>query len=99
MALQFGREQRHRNCSRLDRGVKPGDVVQALRREDRHPVVARGGLLQACADGAQSGSQLGPGQFDLPVGRCGVVQVAIGHLVTDIGDVALDQGYQRDPRR
>ena len=57
-------------------------------------------LLHARADGLQSGTQLGPGHFDgLPVGRAAVVQVAIRDRVTDVRDVAVDQGYQGDVRR
>ena len=38
MPLEFRREQRHRDRARLDRREEAGDVVEALRREDRHPV-------------------------------------------------------------
>ena len=35
----------------------------------------------------------------LPVSRAGEVQVAVGHGVADVRDVAVDERNQRDPRR
>ena len=85
--------------ARLDRRVETGDIVDALRREDRNPLAATGGLLHARTDGLQPDPELGPGHFlGVPVGRAGVVQVAIRRRVTDIRDVAVDQRYQRGAR-
>jgi len=92
---QFGREQRHRDGPGLDRCVKPGNVVDALRCEDRNPVTAICELLHARGDRLQSGTQLGPGHLDgVPLRPC-VVQVAIRCRVADIRDVAFDQRDQR----
>ncbi len=60
---QFGREQRHRDGARLDRRVEPGDIVDALRREDRDALAATRGLLHARTDGVQPDTELGPGHF------------------------------------
>ena len=100
VTLEFRREQRHRNRPRLDRCEEPGDVIEALRCEDRHPVTSRGDTLQASANSPHPATELGPGQFDgLSVNGAGEVQVAIGHGVTDIRDVAVDERYQRDAWR
>ena len=52
VTLQLGREQRHRDGARLDRGEEPGDVVETLRGEYRDAVSAGRDLLHPCADGA-----------------------------------------------
>ena len=100
VTLEFGREQRHRDRPRLDRREEPGDVVEALRGEDRHPVTSRGDLLHASADRLHPATELGPGQFDgMSVSRAGEIQVAIGNGVADVRDVAVDERYQRDAWR
>jgi hypothetical protein len=97
VTLEFRREQRHRDGARLDRGEEPGDVVEALWGEDRHPVPSRGDTLHARANGPHPATELGPGQFDgLSVDGAGEVQVAKGHGVTHMRDVAVDERYQRD---
>ena len=100
MPLEFGGEQRHRDRARLDRREEPGDVVEALGREDRHPVTTRGNLLHASADGLHPAAELSPGQFDrISVSRAGEIQVAVGNGVADVGDVAVDERNQRYARR
>jgi hypothetical protein len=99
MPGQFGCKQRHRNGSCLHRREEPCDVLEALRRQDRHPVAGGGDLLNARADGLQSDAQLSPGDFGgLPGVRTGEVEVAVGHCVADVLNVAVDKRYQRDPR-
>ncbi len=100
MPLEFGGEQRHRDRARLDRREEPGDVVEALGREDRHPITTRGNLLHASADRLHPATELRPGQFDrISVSRAGEIQVAVGNGVADVGDVAVDERNQRDARR
>ena len=92
VALEFRREQRHRNRPRLDRCEKPGDVIEALRGEDRHAVTSRGDTLHASANRPHPATELGPGKFDgVSINGAGEVQVAIGHGVTNIRDVAVDK--------
>ena len=96
VALEFGGEQGHRDRSRLDRCEERRDVVEALRRQDRHPVTARGHLLQPGANGPHPAAELIPGEFNGPtVGRAGEIQVAVGNRVADVRDVAVDERYQR----
>ena len=97
---QFGCEQGHRDGARLDRRVEPGDIIDALRRENRYALTTARGLLHERTDGVQADAELGPGHCEgLPVNRAAVVEVAIRDRVTDIRDVALDQRYQRRARR
>ena len=98
--LEFRREQRHGDGACLDRSEESCDVVEALRSEDRHPVTGRGQTLHTGTDGSHATTELRPGEFDgLTVCRARVIQVAVRHGVADIGDVAVDQRYQRDTRR
>jgi hypothetical protein len=89
----------HGDGSRLDRGVEAGDVVDALRRKDRHSITLAREPLDARGDGLQSDTQLGPRDFERVSFSAGVVQVAICHGITDICDVALDRRNQRGSRR
>ena len=51
-------------------------------------------------DGTQPNTQFGPGQVDgVPVARTGEIQVAVCHRIGEMGDVAVDQRNERDPRR
>ena len=100
MAGQFGCEQGHRDVAGLDRREEPGDVVQALRRENRHPLIARRDPLQACADGMHPDAELRPGQLDdLGLVGAAVVQIPVCRRRADVGDVAVDQRAERDPWR
>ncbi len=95
VARQFGREQRHRDVTRLYRAEEPHDVVEALRCQHGHPVTARRQLLQPRRDGPQPDPELRPRQFEgLTIGGVGVIEVAVCHRVPDVGDVAVDQRYQ-----
>lgn len=60
---QFRGEQRDRDGSGLDGRVEPGDVVDALRREDRDALATARDLLDARADGFQPDTELGPGHL------------------------------------
>ena len=64
MAGKFRREQRHRDVSRLDRCEESGDVIQPLRRQDRHPLTGDRDLLQARGEGVGSDTELAPGQLN-----------------------------------
>jgi hypothetical protein len=90
------------NCtqwSRLVRRVETRDVVDALRRKDCNPLTATCGLLHARTDGLQPG-ELSPGHLvGAHLRRAGAIQIAMCRRVTDVRDIAVDEGYQCDPRR
>ena len=94
MPRKFRREQRHGDVAGLDRGEEADDVVDALRRQDRHPITLGGDLLQASTDGPQPGAQLSPGQLDhLAVGMLAVVEVAVRDGIADVSDVAVQKRH------
>ena len=94
MPRKFRCEQRHGDVAGLDRGEEADDVVDALRRQDRHPITLGGDLLQASTDGPQPGAQLSPGQLDhLAVGMLAVVEVAVRDGIADVCDVAVQKRH------
>ncbi len=100
MPGELRREQRNGDVAGLDRGEEADDVVDALRRQDRHPVTLGGDLLQASADRPQPGTQLAPGQLDhLAVGVVGVVEEAVRDGISDVVDMAVQKGHQVDAVR
>lgn len=56
-------EERYRDGARVDGTEERHDVVEALRSEDRHAVTGRRHLLQARGHGAQTGTELRPGEL------------------------------------
>ncbi|SLC84454.1 Uncharacterised protein [Mycobacteroides abscessus subsp. massiliense] len=96
MAGQLGGEQRHRDVPGLDGREKPDHIVQALRRQNRHPVPRRRDLLQAGPYRPHPDVELIPAQLDRhAVVIAGEVQVPVGRGGTELGDIALKVGQQR----
>ena len=97
MPGKLRREQRHGDGAGLDRGEEADDVVDALRRQDRHPLTPGGDLLQTSTDGPQPGAQLAPGQLDRrAVGVVGIVEKAVRDGIADVVDVAVQQAHHVD---
>ncbi|SLE28234.1 Uncharacterised protein [Mycobacteroides abscessus subsp. massiliense] len=97
---QLGGEQRHRDVPGLDGREKPDHIIQALRRQNRHPVPRRRDLLQAGPYRPHPGIELVPAQLDRhAVVITGEVEVPVGRGGTELGDIALKVGQQRRPGR
>ena len=95
VAGQLGGEEGNRDVSGLNGGEESDDVVQTLRRQDRHAITRLGDLLQAGADRAHPGVQLQPAQFQCDtVIVAGEVQVAVGGGGAEFGDVVCEVGEQ-----
>ena len=74
MTRQFGREQRHGDGSRFDRGVEARDVVDALRGENSHPVtVARYDAMETGTHQAFADEICAGGVPDLVIAATGVL--------------------------
>ncbi|SKI98455.1 Uncharacterised protein [Mycobacteroides abscessus subsp. massiliense] len=100
MAGQLGGEQRHRDVPGLDGREKPDHIIQALRRQNRHPVPRRRDLLQAGPYRPHPGIELIPAQLDRhAIVITGEVEVPVGRGGTELGDIALKVGQQRRPGR
>ena len=93
-------EKWHRDEAGVDGGEERHDVVEPLRREDRHAVAWLGHLLQTCGDSVKPVPEPRPRQFlDLAVTRAGVVHIPVDQMISRLvlssrGHVELDEVNQ-----